>query len=428
MQDRVLDFLSTVGFSDSDTLLVAVSGGVDSMVLLHLLHSMDLSVAVAHCNFGLRGEASDADEQLVRGYCAERSIHFHSRKFDIRALVNETNSSVQMVARDLRYDFFKELLENNGYRFCALAHHADDRIESLLLNVLRGTGVRGFQGMPAVRGPFIRPLLSFSKNELEQFAGQNHILFRTDTSNAEAKYKRNRVRLHLLPMLYALRPDSKELLLHFAERAEKSMPDFERWTVIQRELIAEQQDNGLSIDREKLKTHPYPFTILKEIIGPLGFSSEQVYELLREQESQSGMMESGSHRLFIEKKHLIILANEDLELVPQFEVELKRKEDVKSLHTSPDTIIIDAALVRQDALQVRKWAEGDRFRPFGMKGSKKLSDFFIDSKFTAAQKAMTWLLVHDEDIVWVMGHRMDDRFKVTGRTKEVLKISLTTAE
>lgn len=410
--------------TDTDSVLVAVSGGMDSMVLLHLLHSTGLSVAVAHCNFCLRGAESDADEQLVQDYCQQRGIPFHSKRFDTKAIADTSNSSVQMVARDLRYGYFQELMATRGYRFCALAHHADDRIESLVLNVLRGTGVRGFQGMPAARSLFIRPLLAIRKLELEMFAEQNLIPFRTDGSNAEARYMRNRVRLHLLPMLHALRKDSDVLLLHFAERAEKSMPDFERWADIQRKLIVEQRDNALSIDREKWKAHPYPFTILKEIIGPLGFSSEQVFELLREQEAQSGMMDSGSHRLFIGKKHFLILGKEDLEQVPIFKVELIKMEEVRSLQTSPNTIHIDAALVRIDSLLVRKWAEGDRFRPFGMKGAKKLSDYFIDNRFTAAQKAMAWLLVHGEDIVWVMGHRMDDRFKVTGRTEEVLRVTL----
>jgi len=424
MRNRVYDFLRAVGVSDSDIILVAVSGGVDSMVLLHLLHSLGISVAVAHCNFGLRGEASDGDEQLVSDYCKERSISFHSRKFDTRASVNETNSSVQMVARDLRYDFFKELMETHCYRFTALAHHADDRIESLVLNVLRGTGLRGLQGMPSVRGPFIRPLITFRKKELEEFATQHEVPFREDASNAEAKYRRNRVRLHLLPMLRLLRPDAEEHLLHFAERVEESIPDFERWSDMQRNNLSKFHDNALRIDREKLNAHPYPFTLLKEVIGPLGLSSEQVLELLREKDAQSGVMDSDSHRLFIEKDALVIFGRDVLQTAPRFSVERMRMEDVRSLDTPPDTIIIDAGLVNPDRLSVRKWAEGDRFRPLGMKGTKKLSDYFIDNKFTASQKATTWLLVHGEDIVWVMGHRMDDRFKVTDRTDEVLRISL----
>lgn len=424
MQDRVREFLKAAGFSSSGTVLVAVSGGVDSMVLLHILNGLGINVAVVHCNFGLRGAESDADERLVREYCQQRGIPFHSKRFDTKNIAEESNCSVQMVARDLRYGFFKELMEAHGYRFCALAHHADDRIESLVMNVLRGTGIRGFQGMPAVRGLFIRPLIHFRKSALEKFAEQNSIPFRTDASNAEVQYRRNRVRLQILPMLRALRPDAEELLLHFAERAEKSIPDFEHWADVQKKAISAQQGKALSIDRTKLKGHPYPFTVLKETIGPLGFSTEQTFELLREKQARSGAMDSHSHRLFVEENTFSILENDVLNTPPELSVERVRIEDVQSLRTPPDTILIDAALAGQDDLRVRKWADGDRFRPFGMKGSKKLSDYFIDNRFTASQKATTWLLVHGEDIVWVMGHRMDDRFKVTASTREVLRVTL----
>jgi len=424
MLGKIRNFLDRMNIKPNDTVLVAVSGGVDSMVLLHLLHGIGIRVAVAHCNFGLRSADSDADEQLVRDYCQQRSIPFHPKRFDTKAVAERSNSSVQMVARELRYGFFKELMGTHGYRFTALAHHADDRIESLVLNVLRGTGLRGLQGMPAVRGPFIRPLLSSRKMELEEFASQHDVPYREDASNVEAKYRRNRVRLHLLPMLQLLRPDAEDRLLHFAERVEKSIPDFERWADIQKEHLTSIHNDALHIDREKLNAHPYPFTILKEIIGPLGFSTQQVFELLREKDAQSGVMDSDSHRLFTEKDALVIFGNDVFEIAPRFSVERMRMEDVRSLNTPSDTIIIDAGLVNLRRFHVRKWAEGDRFRPFGMKGIKKLSDYFIDSKFTASQKATTWLLVNGEDIVWVMGHRMDDRFKVTDGTVEVVMVVL----
>ncbi|MCF8258299.1 MAG: tRNA lysidine(34) synthetase TilS [Flavobacteriales bacterium] len=424
MENRVREFLTDAGITPQDTTLVAVSGGLDSMVLLYLLYRFDISVAVAHGNFGLRGEQSDGDEQLVRDYCDQRSIPFHFRRFDTEALAERSNSSVQMVARDLRYNYFIELMKEHGHRFTALAHHADDRIESLVLNVLRGTGLRGFQGMPSVRGQFIRPLISFRRTELENFARLNDIPFRTDASNADTKYRRNRVRLQLLPMLRLHRPNADALLLHFAERVEKCLPDFEKWAEIQTGQLALFSNDALRVDRKKLNAHPYPFTILKETIGPLGFSSEQVFGLLHSKEARSGVMDSGSHRLFVEENDLMIFENSVFETEPHLAMELMQLNEVLSLDTPPDTIIIDADSVNLDSLHVRKWNEGDRFRPFGMKGTKKLSDFFIDNKFSPSQKAMTWLLVHGRDIIWVMGHRMDDRFKVEERTEHVLRITM----
>lgn len=422
MLNSVRDCLNKVEHTATDTVLVAVSGGVDSMVLLHILHGMGIRVAVAHCNFGLRGTESDADEQMVEELCKHQNIPFHVSRFETKTLAAKSSSSVQMVARDLRYNFFKELMEVHDYRFTALAHHADDRIESLILNVLRGTGVRGLQGMPAVRGPYIRPLLTFRKHALVQFANENEVNYRRDASNAEPKYRRNRVRLHLLPMLRILRPDAEDQLLHFAEKVEQSIPDFERWAGIQRKHLVLPQNNALRIEREKLRNHPYPFTILKEIIGPMGYSSEQVFELLREKAAQSGVMDSQLHRIFIEKNALVIFKNYVLETAPRFSAQRLFKSHLPSLNTTRDTILVDANLVNLDRLSIRKWTEGDRFRPLGMKGTKKLSDYFIDNKFTASQKATTWLLMHGKEIVWVMGHRMDDRFKVTKNTNEVLKI------
>lgn len=422
MLERIRDFLTALNLTPDDPVLVAVSGGMDSMVLLHMLHRIGIRVAVAHCNFGLRGKESDEDEKLVRDYCQQRGIPFHTTRFDTKAHAEKSNSSVQMVARDLRYGFFKDLMGTHSYRLTALAHHADDRIETLVLNVLRGTGLRGLQGMPSVRGPFIRPLITYLKKELEEFAAQHEIPFREDASNSDAKYRRNRVRLHLLPMLRLLRPDAEKRLLHFAERVENSISDFDRWVDVQRNHLSTFHDNTLHIDREKLNVCPYPFTILKEIIGPMGFSSEQVFELLQKWKAQSGILDSASHRIFIEKDAFVIFGKDVLETTPRFSVERMLLEDVRSLDTPPDTIIVDAGLVNPDRLSVRKWAEGDRFRPFGMKGTKKLSDYLIDNKFTASQKATTWLLMDGENIVWVMGHRMDDRFKVTDRTKQVLRI------
>jgi len=412
-------------------ILVAVSGGVDSMVLTTLLHEGGYNIAVAHCNYGLRAEDSDADEQVVRQWCAERRIEFQIKAVDTMKLVRETNASIQMVARDERYGFFKELMETNGYSVTALAHHANDRVESLIINLLRGTGYRGFMGMPSQRDGFIRPMLGFTKNEIRAFAENHNVPFREDRSNAETYYQRNWVRLKLLPMLLATDPKAFEKLLRFAERAEAQLPEYEHFVNGQLQKLVSESE--VSVDA--LKACSVPFTMLKEALEPLGFNSEQIFEVLQLRDSATGsVVSSNTHRVLKDRNRLVISELKTNDNAPLIVCETVQRSSLDTLVTESNVVLMDADALRFSlpngiltygitGFELRKWRIGDRFKPLGMNGWKLLSDFFIDQKYSVLEKEQTWLLTFQGEVVWVVGKRLDNRFRVTSNTKKVLKLT-----
>ena len=412
--------MKKLGFpNDGKPILVAVSGGVDSMALAALLSESGYSIAVAHCNYQLRGADSDADEALVRDWCLEKAIPFFLKKVQTQKLSKQSRSSIQMVAREERYGFFETLMAEHGYSATALAHHADDRVESLLMNLLRGTGFRGFQGMPSKRDDYIRPLLGFTKAEIRNYANAENVPFREDQSNAETYYQRNWVRLKLLPMLNAIDNDSFDKLLRFSERSETERANYELWI---RKLLDEIKTvNGISV--EKLRSTEAPFTVLKELLEPKGFSSELVFEVMDILDSSSGVeVHSETHRVVKNREELLISELNLKGNEPALQFEILIRSDVKSLETESNVALIDADSLEQSELQVRKWKQGDKFKPLGMKGWKLLSDFLIDQKLSIPEKEQTWLLTFQGQIVWVIGMRLDDRFKITDSTQKVLRV------
>ncbi len=423
MLDKATQFLNNLELHSTDTILVAVSGGLDSMCLAHLLHSQGFNVAIAHCNFTLRGEESNGDYQFVKDWAQEHEIAFHSEEYATKSLTTGSGQSVQMIARTLRYDFFERLKLKHGYKFTAFAHHADDRIESLLLNILRGTGLRGLQGMPSKRGNIIRPLLSITKQELTNYANTHHVPFRTDSSNVDTKYQRNRVRLEILPILRILDTTVEKRLLYFMNRVENNLVEYDVWVNAEKGKICNEEGGFSRIDRKLLNKHPFPFTILKELLGLIGFNSNQVMELIKHPETVSGELMSDTHRLVIEQNDFIVCSLKEAGGRPNFSFEQLNLSEITNLKTDNQNIFVDAYKVDEFKISLRRWCQGDRFKPLGMKGWKKVSDYFIDSKFTSTQKENTWLMVHNQDIIWIVGHRMDDRFKVTEQTKEVLHIT-----
>lgn len=411
------------GFSPSrNRILVAVSGGIDSMVLVSLLHESGFDLAVAHCNYQLRGVESDTDEELVRSWCLQKNVPLYVKKVQTQQLVDETNSSIQMVARDERYDFFETLMDEHNFAATALAHHANDRIESLLINVLRGTGIRGLQGMPSTRGKFIRPLIRFQKSDIRVFAQQEKIPFRDDKSNLETYYQRNWVRLRLLPMLQQADPKAVEKLKLLCERTEDELPNYEDW-LAQNLSFKDFENDGLTI--KKIKKLEVPFTYLKELLGPVGFSSEQVFELLGMLDSDSGAeIRSQSHRIIKDRERILIQRLHFENQPPTLHYELVERSTLESLKTPNTIALVDANLVDRSELKLRNWKKGDRFIPLGMNGWKKLSDFFVDEKLSIIEKERVWLLTYRGEIIWVVGNRLDDRFKVAERTISVLRITL----
>ena len=422
MQDKFRSALKGFGVSKLENpILVAVSGGVDSMVLASLFYENGFRIGVAHCNYQLRGEDSDRDEALVRDWCSERNIPFHLKKVNTSVLATESNRSIQMVARNERYRFFEELMNSHGYELTALAHHADDRVESLLINVLRGTGIRGLQGMPSKRGRLIRPLIDCTKVEIHLYANENSIPYRDDASNQETYYQRNWVRLRLIPMLMAKDGSSSKKLHEFCQKVGVLLPEYESW--IENRIADITTESCLSI--EGIKKSKAPFTLLKEHLRFKGFSSDQVFEVLSILDSESGAeVQSETHRIIKNRDQLIVEPLVSNPAKPTVRFETLGRSKIESLKTDSNATLVDAELVESSKLTLRNWQEGDRFKPLGMTGWKKLSDFFIDEKLSIAEKSKIWLLTYDNEIVWVVGMRLDDRFKVRPKTQKVLKITV----
>ncbi|MFC2175617.1 tRNA lysidine(34) synthetase TilS [Bacteroidota bacterium] len=411
-------------FTKEETVLVAVSGGVDSMVLAQLLLDNGYRIAVAHCNFQLRAEDSERDMEFVSDWCKRHKIPFHCKRIPTKELVVNSGSSTQMVARNERYQFFSDLMDEHNYSVTATAHHAGDKVETILINVLRGTGVRGLAGIRVKRDRYVRPILFASKDEIRAYADQNGIANREDKSNAKIDYQRNWVRLRLLPMLRQIDPDVDEKLILFGNYVEKKLSVCQRWIEIEKVNLFD-ENNPRVIPMARLNQSLVPFTLMKEILHPFGFSTHQVFEVLNLANSESGLeVASGQLRVVRNRGSLLLDAMVEQEK-PTLTLDEVDRKDVISFETPNNIALLDAEKLDKKDLKLRHWGEGDRFKPLGMKNWKKLSDFFIDQKLSVIDKKNVWLLTYKGEIVWVIGHRIDDRFKITKETQKVLKIITT---
>jgi tRNA(Ile)-lysidine synthase len=421
----------TVAFLKRKKLLLAVSGGIDSMVMTDLFLKGGFEIGIAHCNFNLRGSESDADQDFISLYAEKNKIEFHSAKFDTEAFARDNRLSIQQAARQLRYAWFLELLETNGYDHLLTAHHADDNLETFLINLSRGTGLEGLTGIPAQNGKIVRPLLPFSRDEIEKYANENSIEWREDSSNASDKYLRNKIRHDIVPVLKSLNPgflnSFAETLVHL-QQSQSMVRDASN--LVYKEVVIE-KENKIIFKIFDLKRLPNYKAYLYHWLCDFGFTAwDDSYALV---DAQSGkQVFSDGFRLLKDREILILTPIEDAD--HQSYVIEKGQEEVTqpvSLAICPATGIGDAdknrIFVDADTLQfplkIRKWQEGDYFFPFGMGGKKKIGKFFKDEKFSLVDKANAWLLCSAGEIVWIIGHRADGRFKVTDNTTNILQIT-----
>ena len=413
-------------------LLLATSGGIDSMVLLHLCHQMKLDVRVAHCNFQLRGDESDKDEEFVKMQCEMLNVLLYVNHFDTKKFAEKEKLSIQVVARNLRYEWFNSLLINNNYDYILTAHHLDDSLETFLINFTRGSGLDGLTGIPQQNGNVIRPLLPFSRNEIETFAKENNIQWREDSSNASDKYLRNKLRHDIIPVLKELNTsllDSFEKTISNLQQAQTLVDDASR--IVYRKVVTDSNFQK-RINLLELMQLPNYHAYLYQWLEPFGFSDwDSINDLAT---TQSGkQIHSQNHTLLKDRNELIVFPKQESGESLQFLID-KDLNDVKfplklsfckvdDISVQPtNTIFVDEEKI-QFPLEIRKWQEGDLFYPFGMNGSKKLSKYFKDEKFSLLDKANTWLLCSDNQIVWVIGKRQDERFKVLESTTQILKIN-----
>ncbi|MDO5342380.1 MAG: tRNA lysidine(34) synthetase TilS [Bacteroidia bacterium] len=406
-----------------ERVLVALSGGVDSMVLAELMRRSGFDIAFAHCNFHLRGEESDGDERFVRNYAERVGKELFVKHFDTIQYAENHKISVEMAARELRYSWFDELLKNQGFHKLAIAHHADDQIETFFINLLRGSGIKGLKAMQPANGLYVRPLLWASREEIKCFAVENDIQWREDRTNHETVYFRNKIRHELLPVLDGIKSDAREKI-HLSVDYLASENQLYRKLIEEKLSHIEHVDGALhSIKKDELKDN---LQLLFEWVRGFGFSFSQCETIMSVVNSESGKeFYSVDYQLVVENDSIdvfpINLHDENPKLVHDIFV---KTPDFKIEKSNPNIAQLDADKIKFP-LRLRHWRQGDRFRPLGMHGSKLVSDFFNDLNFSAFQKKTAYILTDTDDrIIWIVGHRIDDDFKITNKTTRICEIFL----
>lgn len=418
--------------------LVAVSGGVDSIVLCDLLFKAGYDFAIAHCNFQLRGEESDGDEQFVRKLAVKYNKEVFVQRFETEKYAAENKIAIQEAARNLRYTWFFRLVQQKKGEHIVTAHHADDNIETVVMNFFRGTGIRGLTGI-GYQAYIFRPLLPYRKHKILEYAKKNELSYREDSSNALNYYTRNYFRNELLPGIREVFPAADKNILENIERFKEVEILYNQAIGLHKKKLLEYKKNEVHIPVLKLKKTQPLASVIFEIIKEYSFSSPMVEEVISLLESESGKcVQSATHRIIKNRNWLIISPNKTIEaeniLAEEYEKEIEfaggtlHFGQMASVSNFTPPAFRSIACVDRDKitfpLLLRKWKQGDYFYPLGMKKKKKLSRFFIDQKLSIADKEKVWVLEMDKKIIWVIGLRIDDRFKITPSTRNILKIEL----
>ncbi len=421
-------------FLKNGKLLVAVSGGIDSVVLMHLCHRLSLDVSVCHCNFKLRGQESDDDEAFVKNLAEELQVPFYKTSFQTEKYALQNKVSIQIAARDLRYHWFYELINHKQYDYVLTGHNTNDNLETFIINLTRGSGLKGFTGIPPINDKSIRPLLKFSRDEITLFAIKNEIAWREDRSNASIKYIRNKVRHKILPIL-------KEINPHLLEGFQKTIENLkESKTIVDDALnnmsknIISQGDGLTKLSIKKLSQLPNKKAYLYQILNDYGFSEwNDIVDLITAQPGKQVF--SKTHRLIRDRSFLILATiNNNPSRKPiiikkgvskiTHPISLCIKKTTDEIPENQQQIIINKELANYP-LNLRKWRHGDTIYPVGMEGSKKISQLFKDKRLSLIDKERIWLLTDaDNTIIWVIGLRQDRRFTRDMTSTNRLKISL----
>ena len=416
--------------------LLAVSGGIDSVVMAHLFYENQLKFSIAHCNFQLRGEESTGDQHFVEEMAERMKVKCHVIKFETSAYAKEHGISVQMAARDLRYKWFHELADQYGYDAIAVGHNKNDVAETFLLNLSRGTGIRGLMGMRSRADRIIRPLLYASRLSIAAYAGDHELEWREDSSNTETKYQRNKIRHLIVPAFESINPSFVQNTLDTIERIEQTgaLLDFVI-QIVKQEVWTEMSDRVL-INIIKLRQYPANELLLFELLRDYGISQIDMSELMASFEHISGrQFRTRTHTLTLDREHLII-TGKSVDLIPEiliqadteiltFPVKLRltftENSEEFNIPRKRNMAALDAQKIKFPLL-LRGWKTGDRFYPLGLKGSKKISDYLINIKLPIPDKSKVRILESGGDIIWLVNHRIDDRFKVTDKTSKILLV------
>jgi len=421
-------------FLKGKKLLLAVSGGLDSMVLLHLFQQLDYEIMVLHCNFQLRGLESFGDQQFIQEYTSQHNIQLSFTQFDTEAFANDYKLSIQIAARELRYSWFYEQLEIQDGDYILTAHHADDNLETFLINLSRGTGLDGLTGIPAQNDSIIRPLLPFTRKEVEEYAVNQDVKWREDRSNTSDKYLRNKIRHHLIPILKELNPNfmsSFEKTQGYLQESKELVDDA---AVMVFQQVAKENGDEIYFDLNQLLKLANYKSYLYQWLAEFGFTAwDDIYDLVTNQSGKQVF--SPDFRLLKNRDYLILSpisfeSNEQEYLIESNQSKVNFPlnllfSGVNAIGaTSNSTIFVDQEKLKFP-LTLRHWNEGDIFQPFGMEGkSKKVSKLFKDEKLSLIEKEKTWLLCSENQVVWVVGIRQDERFKINSKTNNIVKITI----
>ena len=418
--------------------IVGVSGGVDSVVMLNILSRLGYECVVAHCNFHLRGKESDRDEEFVAKLAEKMGLLYKKTDFDTVSYAKRRKISIEMAARDLRYDWFASLLTNMNAQAIAVAHHADDSIETMLINSVRGSGLRGLYGIDARNGNVVRPLLGCTREEIEIYARKNKLSHVFDSTNASSDYLRNRFRNDILPALAHINPSVKHTFLENMNRMRGAWKIYNQKIQEIKAEICSAHGNQMYINIPKLLEQADVTTVLFELLQPYHFNGKVVEDIVNSLKNTSGARFFSETHCVLKDRNQLIIEEKEVDSDVEYLIEKQTKfinEPIgmefrqfaagKDFQVSrqPDKIHIDAEKVIFP-LTLRTWRKGDVFYPFGMTGKKKVSDFFIDEKINRFSKEDAWLLVSGKEIVWIAGLRLDNRFRITPETKQILEVSL----
>jgi tRNA(Ile)-lysidine synthase len=439
MVNRFIQYVKEYNlFENNQTILLAVSGGIDSMILCDLFLKSNFKFAIAHCNFHLRGEESNRDERFVREYAQKNNIKIHVKEFDTYSYMKEKGKSMQVSAREMRYSWFNELLKEEGYSYIATGHHIDDSIETFFMNILRGTGIAGLHGILQKVNLVIHPLLFTGRAEIVNYQKENKLEFVEDSSNATTKYTRNKIRHELIPLVKEIAPNFDKIISKEIERFRETEVVFRSVINDAKTELLEIENQTIKISIEKLKSYVPQKIFMYEILSDFGFNEATINSIEDALLETSGkQFYSETHRLVKDRDYLLIVKNKPQNL-NQYLIEesqtsvyspiILHLEVLKDLQYVKILKNKEVAMLDYDKLSfpliLRKWKKGDSFFPYGLKGEKKISEFYKNLKYSILDKENQWLLCSENDIIWVVGQRIDDRYKITKSTKTIFKIEL----
>lgn len=440
--NKVKQFINQNNLLDEGTKVVlGLSGGADSTALLLILLRLGYRVHAVHCNFHLRGNESNRDQEFVTELCRKNGVELTICDYDTRGYAIEHGLSIEMAARELRYADFERVGQQCEASAICIAHHRDDSVETVLLNLIRGTGIKGLTGIKPRNGYIIRPLLCVSRQEIEDWLhsiGQPYV---TDSTNLETDYTRNKIRLQLIPLMRSINPDADNAIADTANHLQQAYTIYSQAIEDAKNRIVKGTESNMVISIPKLKSYPVPGAILFQILSPLGFNSTQVTDIQAAMDSQPGTrFQTATHQLIKDRDAFIVTPVDGVTDSVQITVSLNPGTSVAlpdgrtltvsyapagtPISTDLCVATFDAALLTENSITIRRWHNGDRFVPFGMKGSKLVSDYLTDIKTSAAQRNHQLVATCGNEIIWVIGCRSDNRYRITPKTQTQLVLTI----